>query len=128
LHRSSAPSPADPRARGLLPLAYSTARRRRIAISIAISPRHAAAQGDRSSEGGDDASAGDPGLFSPRRGQTVFPDPVGRWLRSDLVLRLELHRVGGNRFALPDDLVQALARGDLEPTTDLVQVGVQFSF
>lgn len=50
------------------------------------------------------------------------------WLRSELVLRLEVHRIEGNRFAIPPDLGEVLESGALDTRTTLVQAGVQFSW
>lgn len=53
---------------------------------------------------------------------------VSYWLRSQLVIRLEVHEVEGNRFAVPPDLGDVLQSGSLDSQTRLVQAGVQFSF
>ena len=50
------------------------------------------------------------------------------WFTANLVLRLELHQVEGNRFAQPDDLDAAIAAGTLDRDTRLIQFGGQFSF
>jgi Phosphate-selective porin O and P len=52
------------------------------------------------------------------------------WLSRALVLKAELHRVSGNRFALPDpdQFVIEVAAGLLRTTTNLVQFGGQYSF
>lgn len=50
------------------------------------------------------------------------------WFTGNLVLRLELHQVEGNRFAQPDNLDDAIAAGTLERDTRLIQFGAQFSF
>ncbi|MEP6572217.1 MAG: porin, partial [Gemmatimonadota bacterium] len=55
---------------------------------------------------------------------------LSRWFSRSLVLRAEYHRISGNRFAMPhpEDLLGAVNAGTLRTTTDLVQVGGQFSF
>jgi hypothetical protein len=55
---------------------------------------------------------------------------VSYWLSRALVLKAEFHRVSGNRLALPDpeQFIIDLAAGQLRTTTNLVQVGGQFSF
>ncbi len=50
------------------------------------------------------------------------------WFTPDLVVRLEFHRVDGNRFANPDDIETVLADGRLETETDLVHVAALLSF
>jgi hypothetical protein len=53
------------------------------------------------------------------------------WFNPNLVLRLNYHRVEGNRFAFPDDPSRALAAlqsGRLPEKTDLILFGGQFSF
>jgi hypothetical protein len=55
---------------------------------------------------------------------------VSYWVSRALVLKAELHRVSGNRLALPDpeQFVIDLEAGQLRTTTNLVQFGGQFSF
>lgn len=53
---------------------------------------------------------------------------VSYWVNPNLVLRAEVHDIEGNRFALPDDLAEAVMRGDLDRETRLVQFGVQFRY
>lgn len=53
------------------------------------------------------------------------------WFSTNLVVKLSLHEVEGNRYALPtapELLGRALATDDLEPDTRLVAFGAQFSF
>jgi hypothetical protein len=47
------------------------------------------------------------------------------WFTANFVLKASYHRVDGNRFARPD---ADDADGRLEPRTDMVVVGAQFSF
>lgn len=53
------------------------------------------------------------------------------WFNPNLVIKLSYHRVDGNLFAKPDkleDLLEALTTNNGDKTTQLVRVGVQFSF
>lgn len=53
------------------------------------------------------------------------------WSTTDLVLKTAVHWVKGNRFALPEDLVESGELDDLEEIEDetlLFEIGVQFSF
>lgn len=53
------------------------------------------------------------------------------WLSPELVIRLNVHLVEGNRFAFPDnpaDAQAAFASGRLEKDTELLILGAQFSF
>jgi len=53
------------------------------------------------------------------------------WVNSNLVLRLSVHEIVGNRFAFPSDptqILQALLLDALDDTTQLVVFGTQFSF
>jgi hypothetical protein len=56
---------------------------------------------------------------------------VNYWFSSSLVLKLSIHDVEGDAFALPDeaqDLREALAGGGLDPATRLLAFGAQFTF
>jgi hypothetical protein len=44
------------------------------------------------------------------------------------VVKLSASRVDGNRFAAPEDLVDAIADGGIQRVTRLVSLGVQFAF
>ena len=46
----------------------------------------------------------------------------------ELVLKLALHQVEGNRLALPEDIDEAVDTGVLDDETTLVTFGAQFSF
>jgi hypothetical protein len=52
------------------------------------------------------------------------------WFSPGFVLKLDYHRVDGNRFANPDlaDFVETIESGQLKHKTNLVQFGAQFSF
>jgi len=52
------------------------------------------------------------------------------WWNHNFVFKLSFHHVDGNRLAGPDpsELAGAVASGRLEPTTNLVAFGAQFSF
>jgi hypothetical protein len=52
------------------------------------------------------------------------------WFSPNFVLKLDYHYVDGNRFAAPDlaDFVETIHAGALEPKTNLIQFGTQFSF
>jgi hypothetical protein len=52
------------------------------------------------------------------------------WFSPSFVLKLDYHRVNGNRFAAPDgeDFVSVVESGNLKAKTNLVQFGAQFSF
>ncbi len=55
---------------------------------------------------------------------------VSYWYNENLVFRGSYHRVDGNLFAHPtgQELIDAAAAGTLDDRTDLVLLGVQFSF
>lgn len=53
---------------------------------------------------------------------------VNYWFTPAFVLKLEYHRVDGNRFAVPEDIAAAVAGGGLKTKTKLIQFGAQFSF
>jgi len=56
---------------------------------------------------------------------------INYWFNTHLVVKLSVHDVKGNAFALPKDpeeLRDALARGDLEKETRLVAFGANFTF
>ncbi len=53
------------------------------------------------------------------------------WLNPNLVLKCSYHRVNGNRLAFPEtvmDYLQSLQQGSFEEQTNLILIGVQFSF
>ena len=50
------------------------------------------------------------------------------WVNTNFVIKLAYHLVDGNRFALPADLLEAIAEGSLNTKTNLIQVGTNFSF
>ncbi|MFV2072486.1 MAG: hypothetical protein ACC742_07520 [Thermoanaerobaculales bacterium] len=50
------------------------------------------------------------------------------WFNQNLVLKLEYHSIDGNLAARPDDLQAVLSEGGLDETTELLQLGVQFTF
>lgn len=52
------------------------------------------------------------------------------WWNHNFVFKLSFHHVDGNRFAGPDpmDLASAVASGTLQPKTNLVAFGAQFTF
>ena len=53
------------------------------------------------------------------------------WFSPNIVVRGSVHRITGNRFAFPDtsaEVVKALTTGELEPKTNMVVIGAQFSF
>lgn len=50
------------------------------------------------------------------------------WFNPNLVIKLNLHFVDGNRYALPEDLATAIAEGTLDKKTHLLLLGAQFSF
>lgn len=52
---------------------------------------------------------------------------INYWFSSELVLKLSYHSVKGNRFAQPEDLLNAIMTGAWEDT-QLVLFGAQFSF
>jgi hypothetical protein len=55
---------------------------------------------------------------------------VNYWFAEAYVLKVNFHRVTGNRLAVPDspEALQDLNRGILDDSTDLVEIGFQFSF
>ncbi len=56
---------------------------------------------------------------------------ISYWFSPNMVVRGSVHRVKGNRFAFPDtgaEVVTALTTGKLEPETNMVVLGAQFSF
>lgn len=50
------------------------------------------------------------------------------WFDPDFVVKLSASRVDGNRFAAPEDLVDAIRDGEVQRVTRLVSLGVQFAF
>ena len=60
--------------------------------------------------------------------ETVFG--LNYWWSREMVLKLDVHSVDGNRFALPHPelLLDKLAAGELKSHTTLVRFGGQFSF
>ncbi len=50
------------------------------------------------------------------------------WFNTNFVLKLSYHIVSGNHFALPEDVADAVATGDLNTTTRGILAGGQFSF
>lgn len=50
------------------------------------------------------------------------------WFDPDFVVKLSASRVDGNRFAAPEDLVDAIRDGGIQRVTRLVSLGVQFAF
>ena len=53
------------------------------------------------------------------------------WFTPNMVVRGSFHRTDGNRFAFPDtsaEVVEALTTGVLEPKTNMIVLGAQFSF
>ncbi|MBV9881304.1 MAG: hypothetical protein JO180_12445 [Gemmatirosa sp.] len=52
------------------------------------------------------------------------------WFTPSLVVKLEMHRVDGNRFALPNpaELAEIIHEGELAKKTSLIRFGGQFSF
>lgn len=50
------------------------------------------------------------------------------WFHPDLVAKLAVSRVEGNRFAHPEDFVDAVADGTLPAHIHLLSLGVQFAF
>lgn len=57
-----------------------------------------------------------------------FAMGLNYWFTSGLVLKLSYHTVDGNRFAMPENLYEAIEESVLDTKTNLVQFGVQFSF
>jgi hypothetical protein len=59
-----------------------------------------------------------------------FAVGLNYWFSPAFVLKLEYHHVDGNRFAgpSPDEYATLIPAGQLNPKTDLVQFGAQFSF
>ena len=55
---------------------------------------------------------------------------VNYWFGPNFVLKLSVHSVDGNLFAHleGEELLEALAAGGLDKSTDLVIFGAQFSF
>ncbi len=53
---------------------------------------------------------------------------VNYWFSTDLVLKLSIHQVEGNRLALPEEADLAIDTGTLDDETTLVSFGAQFSF
>ncbi|NJL29672.1 MAG: hypothetical protein HC897_18160 [Thermoanaerobaculia bacterium] len=53
---------------------------------------------------------------------------VNYWFSPNFVVKLAWHRVQGNRFALPENAVEAILGDALDDETQLVQLGGQFSF
>ena len=43
-------------------------------------------------------------------------------------MKLAYHIIDGNRFALPEEVHEAIADGGLDSKTKLIQFGTQFSF
>jgi hypothetical protein len=53
------------------------------------------------------------------------------WFSPNMVVRGSLHRTKGNRFAFPEtsaEVVEALTTDELEPNTNMIVIGAQFSF
>jgi hypothetical protein len=53
------------------------------------------------------------------------------WFNPNVVVRGSVHRIDGNRFAFPDtgaEVANALATGELDRKTNMVVLGMQFSF
>jgi hypothetical protein len=53
------------------------------------------------------------------------------WFTPNMVVRGSFHRTDGNRFAFPDtsaEVLNALTTGVLEPKTNMIVLGAQFSF
>jgi hypothetical protein len=53
------------------------------------------------------------------------------WFHPNAVIKLAVQRVSGNRFAFPqspEDIQRVLVTGELDPTTQVVTLGTQFSF
>jgi|GEM_PF-876989 len=56
---------------------------------------------------------------------------INYWFTPSFVVRLDFHKVDGNRFAFvdtPDQVLEALTTNTLDDTTQLVVLGAQFSF
>ncbi len=71
-----------------------------------------------------------PGIFDSLQKHDEISLGVSYWYNENLVLRTSYHRVDGNLFAHPngDALIEAVATHSLEPRTDLILFGAQFSF
>lgn len=50
------------------------------------------------------------------------------WFSTEFVVKLAYHIIDGNRFALPEELHEAIEDGGLDSKTKLIQFGTQFSF
>jgi long-subunit fatty acid transport protein len=53
------------------------------------------------------------------------------WLNPNLVVKCSYHLIKGNRLAFPEtvmDYLQSLQQGSFEEQTNLILIGVQFSF
>jgi hypothetical protein len=53
---------------------------------------------------------------------------VNYWISPKMVFKLEYHDIEGNRFAGPEDLFAAFIAGGLQPSTQAIQLGVNFAF
>ena len=95
----------------------------------------AARYDDFDSQAGPGAPIADPTMLPPFASQFFESQDIGfginYWFSPELVIRLNVHQVEGNRFAFPDnpaDVQQSFATGQLEDETELVILGAQFSF
>ncbi len=57
-----------------------------------------------------------------------FAVGLNYWISGNFVLKASYHVVEGNRFALPENLHEALEAGDFDKKTNLILFGGQFSF
>lgn len=57
-----------------------------------------------------------------------FAMGLNYWFSSNFVLKLSYHTVDGNRFALPENLVETIEKHELNTKTRLIFIGSQFSF
>lgn len=53
---------------------------------------------------------------------------VNYWFSPELALKLAVHRLEGNRLALPEEVDEAVDTGEFDEETTLISFGAQFSF
>ncbi|MCP4899923.1 MAG: TonB-dependent receptor [bacterium] len=68
-------------------------------------------------------------MFDPLLEHQDLAFALNYWVNPKMVFKLEYHKVQGNRFAGSDeDVIAVIMRGELIESTDVIQLGVNFSF
>jgi hypothetical protein len=69
-----------------------------------------------------------PPAFAPMGVHEDLAVAINYWINPKTALKIELHQIDGNRFAAPPDFAHAAMAGTLDNKTQLIQLGVDFSF